>query len=99
MIIEGLFPTRRFLTPGRDGFIVLRRLMPEVSVVQFGVVAALLHERVVVALLDDAPLLQHNNAVSGAHGGEAVGDEDCRAVGHDQVAFWFIFRRKEGLGN
>ena len=51
-----------------------------------GVRAALLHEVGVAALLDDAAVLEDEDAVGVAQGGEAVSDEDDGAIGAGRVA-------------
>ena len=50
-----------------------------------GVEAALGHQRVVRALLDDAAVVHHDDPVGAADGGEAVGDDDRRAVVHQPL--------------
>ena len=47
---------------------VIGRLVAEVRIVQVGVVASSLHERLVVALFDDAPAIQDDDAVGMADG-------------------------------
>ena len=56
--------------------------MAEVGVVEVGVVAALGHQRVVRALLDDLAVGHHKDAVGVAHGGEPAGDDDRGPVLH-----------------
>lgn len=68
-----------------DGFAVLRGLVAEVGVVEFGVVAAGSHKVFVAALLDDLAFLQDDDAVCCADGREAMGDDDSSAVLHDKV--------------
>ena len=59
--------------------------MPKISIIQFRIMPALREQVGVVASFDDVALLEHNDAVSVFHGGEAVGNDDGRAVGHDEV--------------
>ena len=54
----------------------LQRLMPEVRVVQLGVMPPLAQQRVVRPLLDDVPIAQDDDAVGVADGEQAVGDDD-----------------------
>ena len=54
----------------------IRRLVAEIGVVEFGVVAALAEEGLVVAFFDDPAFLEDQDTVDGADGGEAVGDQD-----------------------
>ena len=53
--------------------------------VEPGVEAPLGHQRVVRPLLDDAAGLQHDDLVSVAHGGEAMGDDQARAAGEERL--------------
>jgi hypothetical protein len=55
---------------------VFQRLVAEIGVVEFGVMAGLRHELFVAALFDNPPLSQDDNSVGRAHGGEAVGNDD-----------------------
>jgi hypothetical protein len=54
--------------------------MPEIGVVQFGVVAALGHQFVVLAFFDDPTVVHDDDAVGVLDRGQAVGDDDGRAV-------------------
>ena len=47
---------------------VIGRLVAEVRIIQMGVVAASVHERLVVAFFDDAPAIQDYDAVGMANG-------------------------------
>src|SRR5690349_6544100 len=49
---------------------------------QLGVDAVLLHERFVVAALDDVALLEHHDVIGHAHRGETVRDDDGDALAH-----------------
>src|SRR5262249_12120315 len=57
------------------GRLLLHRLLGELEAVQLGVEAARREERLVRALLDDAPLVEDDDAIDRADRGEAVGDE------------------------
>ncbi len=46
---------------------IVKALVPEVRIIQFGVMASLQHQRVVVAFFDNLPRLQHNDAVGMHH--------------------------------
>lgn len=59
--------------------------MPEVGVVQFGIMPVLRHELVVAALLDDFAAPQHDDAVCRAHSAETMRDENRRGLREDQV--------------
>ena len=50
---------------------------------QVGIESAARHQIFVAALLDDAALVQDDDVVGLAQGGDAVGDEDGGAVFHD----------------
>ena len=50
------------------------------SIEHLRVPAVLGHELLVTPLLDKLSLLQNENVIGHAHGGEAMGDEDSRAV-------------------
>ena len=52
---------------------------------QLGKVAAALHEFVVSPGLDDASVVEHQNAGRIAHGGEPVGDDEGGAALHDLI--------------
>ena len=54
--------------------------MPEVCVIQLGVVAALGQELIVAALLNNAPLLQHKNSIGRLDGGKAVRNHNRGAL-------------------
>ncbi len=64
-------------------FDVLQRLVTKIGVVQFGVMAALGHQLVVRALFDDLAVIHDDDAVGVLDGGQAVGDDDDRAVTAD----------------
>ena len=64
---------------------IVGRLVAEVGVVEVGVVTALVHQDVVAALFDDAPMAQDDDAVGVADGREAVGDEDGGAILEQEV--------------
>jgi len=61
-------------------FDVFQRLVPEIGVVQFGVVAALGHQVIVGAFFDDPTVIHDDDAVGILDGGQAVGDDDGRLV-------------------
>ena len=54
----------------------------ELQLRQFGVQAALRHQRIVRALGDDAAAVHHHDAVGLEHGREAMGDDQRRAPAH-----------------
>lgn len=64
---------------------VIRRLMPEIRVVQFRVMPAAREQRLVAALFDDRAFFQRDDAVHGADRRKAVRDETGRALLEDQV--------------
>ena len=59
--------------------------MPEVGVVQRGVMPALCEQALVIPLLDDPALFHHDDAVRGFDRGETVRDQDAGRIFQDQV--------------
>src|SRR5690349_18916563 len=62
---------QRILAPGLD---VLQRLMAEVSVIQFCIVATTGGQCIMVTLFNDLPVAQNNDSVSGFNRRESVSD-------------------------
>src|SRR5262245_16870653 len=58
-------------------------LAGELEFVEGAVEAALLEQLVVAAAFDDVALLQHDDAVGGADGAQAVGDDERGAIAND----------------
>lgn len=50
---------------------------------KFGVQTATMHEFVVGALLDDSAMVQHDDSVCRANGGQSMGDDECRPSFHE----------------
>jgi len=55
----------------------LAECLHELAVVQLVVEAALLHQLLVVPLLDDGPVVHHQDGVRPPNGREAVGDDEA----------------------
>ena len=71
--------------------------MPEVSIIQLRIMAAVLHQPIVAAFLDDAALLQNDDAIGGLHGGQPVRDEDRSALRQDQIKRIFDLALGKGI--
>ncbi len=65
--------------------LIIGRLVAEVGVVKLRVVAALLHQRGVIALLHNFAEVEYDDAVGAADGGEAMRDQDGSALLQDQI--------------
>ena len=62
--------------------------MAEIGVVQLGIVTALAQQCIMVALLDDLALTQHNNAISVLDGRKTVCDDNrCSILKRDIQPF------------
>ena len=59
--------------------------MPEIRVVERGVMSALGEQTFVVPLLDDRAFFHHHDAVGGFDGGQPVRDQDAGGMFQDQV--------------
>src|SRR5579859_3710797 len=66
-------------------WLIIGRLVAEVGVVKLRVVAALLHQRSVIALFHNFAGVEYDDAVGAADGGEAVRDDDGCTLLQDQV--------------
>jgi hypothetical protein len=59
--------------------------MPEISIIQLGIVTVLTQQSIVIALLDDGAFSHNDDSVRRLHGGQAMGDQDAGGVFEDQV--------------
>ena len=59
--------------------------MPEVRIIELSVMAALTHQGMMIALLDNLATIEHDDAVRVSNGGEAMRDQYGCAVLQDQV--------------
>ena len=66
--------------------------MAEISIIKFRIMPTLLHERIVVALLDNFALAQHNDTVCAANGTQPVGNQDRSRLGKDFIECFLNLR-------
>jgi len=59
--------------------------MPEIGIVQLGIVIVLTQQPIVASLLDDGAFLHDDDSVRCFHGGQAMRDQDAGGVFQDQV--------------
>ena len=66
--------------------------MPEIRIIKLSVMAALAHQGMMIALLDDLATIEHDDAVCMSNGGETMCDEYGCAVLQDQVKSFLDLR-------
>jgi hypothetical protein len=86
----------------RDGdeaftWFIVGRLMTEVCIIELGVVPALVHQGMMITLLDYLATIEYDNAVRMPNGGEAMCDEYGCAVLQDQVKPFLDLRLGEWI--
>ena len=57
--------------------------MPEIGVIEFGIMAALGNQILVASLFDNMTFLQDNNAIGRANSRKSVSNDDGRAMCQD----------------
>jgi len=59
--------------------------VPEIGIVQLGIVTILTQQPIVAPLLDDGAFSHDDDSVRRLHGGEAMGDQDAGGIFQDQI--------------
>src|SRR5689334_18140045 len=59
--------------------------MSEIGIIEFGVVPTLLQESIMTTFLDDATMIEHENAIGSLDRREAMRDHDGRAIVQNEV--------------
>ncbi len=59
--------------------------MPEISVIQFGVMPALIQQSIVTALLNDRSFLHDNDTIRGFDRGQAMRDQNAGGVFENEI--------------
>jgi hypothetical protein len=64
---------------------IRQTLIPEIGIVQLGIVAVLSQQPIVISLFDDGAFLHDDDPVRRLHSGQAMRDQDAGRIFQDQV--------------